>query len=80
MTTEREANLARTQHADFLRQLGAHAIAVDEVKRKGDTDFAVIAFFEAKPDDVPRTLEVKSGKKTLEVPLVARVQEKFKPE
>lgn len=80
MTTEREANLARERHAEFLRQLGAHAIAVDEVKRKGDTGFAVIAFFQEKPEGVPRTLEVKSGKKTLEVPLVARVQEKFKPE
>jgi hypothetical protein len=80
MTTEREANLAREQHADYLRELGAHAIAVDEVKRKGDTEFAVIAFFEEKPKAVPRTLEVKSGRKTLEVPLVARVQEKFKPE
>lgn len=80
MTTEREANLAREQHADFLRQLGAHAIAVDEVKRKGDTGFAVIAYFEEKPEGIPHTLEAKSGKKTLEVPLVARVQEKFKPE
>lgn len=80
MTTEREANLAREQHADRLRQLGAHAIAVDEVTRKGDKGFAVIAFFEKKPDGVPPTLEVKSGKRTLEIPLVARVQEKFKPE
>jgi hypothetical protein len=80
MPTERQANLAREQHADYLRQLGAHAIAVDEVKRKGGKDYAVIAFFEQQPESVPRTLEVKSGKKTLEVPLVARVQEKFKPE
>ena len=80
MTSENDANLAREQHADLLRQLGAHAIAVDEVKRKGDKDYAVIAFFEQKPSGVPRKLEVKRGKKKLEVPLVARVQEKFKPE
>jgi hypothetical protein len=80
MPSEREANLAREQHADYLHKLGAHAIAVDEVRRRGDNDFAVIAFFEEKPENVPRTLEVKSGKKKLEVPLVARVQEKFKPE
>jgi len=80
MPTEREANLARDQHADYLRRLGAHAIAVDEVKRDGDTAYGVIAFFEEKPSDVPRHLEVKSGKRTLKVPLVARVQEKFKPE
>jgi hypothetical protein len=80
MSSEREANLAREEHADYLRRLGAHAIAVDEVKQDGDNNFGVIAFFEEKPDDVPHTLEVKHGRKTLKVPLVARVQEKFKPE
>ena len=80
MSGEKEANLARDQHSDYLRKLGAHAIAVDEVKRKGETDFAVVAYFEEKPDDVPPTLEVKAGKKTLAVPLIARVQEKFRPE
>ena len=79
MTTEGDANLARDKYSEFLQKIGAHAIAVDEVKRRGAKDFAVIAYFEEKPDDVPATLEVKSGKKTLTVPLVARVQEKFKP-
>jgi len=80
MASEREANLAREQYSDFLRGLGAHAIAVDAVKRKGEQTFAVIAFFTKKPDEVPGTLKVKSGKTRLEVPLVARVMEKFKPE
>lgn len=80
MASEREANLAREQHSDLLRSLGAHAIAVDEVRRKGEKTFAVIAFFEKKPDGVPSTLEVKSGKRSTEVPLVARVMEKFRPE
>lgn len=80
MADEKEANLARDQHADFLRDLGAHGITVDEIKRKGEKSFAVVAFFEEKPDDVPNMLKVQSGKKTLEVPLVARVAEKFRPE
>ena len=80
MVDEEEANLAREQHADFLRDLGAHGITIDEIKRKGEKSFAVVAFFEKKPDDVPDTLKVQSGKKTLEVPLVARVTERFKPE
>jgi len=80
MATEREANLAREQYSDELRKKGAHALAVDEVKRKGAETFAVIAYFEKKPADAPATLEVKRGKKTLQVPLVVRVQEKFKPE
>jgi hypothetical protein len=80
MVSEKEANLAREQYSNFLRDLGAHAIAVDEVKRKGQKTFAVVAFFTQQPDDVPVMLEVKNGKTTLEVPLVARVMEKFKPE
>lgn len=80
MTSEKEANLAREQYSDFLRGLGAHAIAVDEVKRKGQKTFAVVAFFTQQPEDVPGTLEVKRGKTTLAVPLVARITEKFKPE
>jgi Cys-tRNA synthase (O-phospho-L-seryl-tRNA:Cys-tRNA synthase) len=80
MASEKEANLAREQHTDFLLNLGAHGITIDEVKRKGEKSFAVVAFFEQQPDEVPDTLKVQSGKRTLEVPLVARVTEKFKPE
>jgi hypothetical protein len=80
MATEKEANLAREKHSDALRNLGAHAIAVDQVQRKGEKTFAVVAFFDEKPEKVPQKLTVKTGKKTLEVPLVARVSEKFKPE
>ncbi len=80
MANEKEADLAREQHSDFLADLGAHGITIDEVKRKGEKSFAVVAFFEEKPDEVPDTLEVHIGKRTLEVPLVARVTERFKPE
>lgn len=79
MASEKEADQAREQHSDFLRDLGAHGITIDEVKRKGEKSFAVVALFEQKPDDFPDTLTVQSGKKTLEVPLIARVIEKFKP-
>ncbi|MGH9873644.1 MAG: hypothetical protein ACRD9S_14440 [Pyrinomonadaceae bacterium] len=80
MASEKEADLAREQHSDFLFDLGAHGITVNEVKHKGEKSFAVVAFFEEKPEEVPDTLKVQSGKKTLEVPLVARVVEKFKAE
>lgn len=80
MASEREANLGREQYSDFLRELGAHAIAVDEVSRKGEKTFAVVAYFEKKPQDAPPTLKVRSGKRTVEVPLAARVMERFKPE
>lgn len=80
MANEKEANLAREQHADFLRALGAHGITVDEIKRKGEKSFAVIALFDDEPEQVPDTLEIKTRNKTLRVPLVARVKEKFRPE
>lgn len=80
MASEKEANLAREKHSDVLRDLGAHAIAVDETRRKGEKTYAVIAYFEKKPESIPGTLEVKRGNRTLQVPLVARVTEKFRPE
>ncbi len=80
MASEREANLAREQNSEFLRGLGAHAITVDQVKGKRDKTFAVVAYFQKKPDGVPTTLEVKSGKRIVQVPLVARVAPKFKLE
>lgn len=81
MASEREANLARELRSEFLRELGAHAIGVDEVRRGGEKTFAVVAYFEEKPaEPLPKTLEVKSGNRTFEVPLVLKVEEKFRPE
>ena len=80
MANEKEADLAREQHSDFLFDLGAHGITIDEVKRKGETTFAVVALFEKKPDEIPETLKIQRGKKSLEVPLIARVTEKFRSE
>lgn len=80
MATEKQADLARDQHSSMLRELGAHAIAVDKVKSKKEADFAVIAFFEKKPKDIPATLPVKMGKKVIDVPLIAQIAEKFRPE
>jgi hypothetical protein len=78
MANQKEANLAREQHSDYLRNLGAHSIAVDHVEDKG---LSVIAFFDKKPPkDIPETLEVKSGDKTVTVPLVAEVMKMPKPE
>ena len=78
MANEREANLARAQHSDFLRSLGAHSIAVDEVEGKG---LGVVAFFDKKPPkEIPKTLEVKSGNRTVAVPLVAEIMKMPTPE
>ena len=80
MATEKEADLARAQHSARLRALGAHAIAVDQVRRAGRGTFAVVAMFEEKPRDLPKTLDAKVGDRIVAVPLIAKKTEQFKPE
>ena len=81
MATLREAELARKKFAEHLRGLGAHAVAVDQVKHRGKKTFAVIPFFEKKPrQTVPEVLEVRSAGKKVRVPAVVRIQERFKLE
>ena len=74
MATEKEANKAREEHSDFLRELGAHAILVDKVRRGKENTFGVIAFFEREPpESAPDELEIESGGGKKKVPFVARV-------
>jgi hypothetical protein len=80
MATEKLANLAREEHSDYLRGLGAHGIAVGKVERTEGPTFAVIAFFEKRPKELPKNLEIQIDGKRHSVPLVARVQEQFRPE
>ena len=81
MASEKEANRARAQHSDYLRRLGAHSIAVYEIKSRGEKCFAVIAYFAQKPaGPIPETLEVTSGKRKLTVPLVAQIMKMPSPE
>ena len=78
MATEKEANRAREQYAELLRERGAHAISVENTDEP--TAFAVIAFFDKKPRNLPRALKITTRKGTREVPVVARIAERFKPE
>ena len=80
MASERAAHRAREQHAEFLRQRGAHAIAVDEIRRGGKPTFGVVAYFERKPAGLPETLAVGRGKTRVTVPLAVRVTKRFRPE
>ena len=80
MASEKTANLARDKHSDFLAGLGAHAISVDEIRGQGKKTFAVTAFVKKKTKKLPAKLEVKSGKKTLKVPLIIKIAQKFKLE
>jgi hypothetical protein len=78
MVNERDANAAREQNTQLLTEMGAHAIAVDEVRRAGEKTFAVVAYVPEKPaKPMPKSLQVKRGKKTLRVPLKVQVSEKF---
>jgi len=77
MATERHADLARARHSRYLRSLGAHAIAVDKVARKGRRTYGVVAFFDNTPCSVPETLPIKTGGKTVVVPLAVRKAPRF---
>jgi hypothetical protein len=70
MATEAQAHQAREQHSDFLKDSGAHAIAVDKIKRDGKNTFGVIAYFEKTPSEpVPDTLEIDDDGTMKTVPL-----------
>ena len=80
MATEKEANMAREKHLGYLDKMGAHAITVNEITQSGKKTFAVVAYAEKQPDNVPDHLEIAVGNKTLNVPLVVTVASKFKLE
>ena len=81
MATEKEAHQAREKHSDYLRSSGAHAIAVDKIKRAGEDTFGVIAFYEKKPSDpVPDSLEIEQGGDKKSVPLAIRITSRATPE
>jgi hypothetical protein len=79
VTTLREANLARKQHAERLRAMGAHALMVDQVPGSPG-EYAVYASFDRPPARPPKTLEVKSAGKVVQVPLIAQQAQRFRPE
>jgi hypothetical protein len=80
VATLREANLAREEHSERLRAMGAHAVMVDQVPGSAGTGYAVYASFERPPARPPKTLEVKVAGKPVQVPLIAQKAERFRPE
>jgi hypothetical protein len=76
MAKLRDAEAARTQHAESLRKLGAHAIEVAQVGKK--SNYEVIAHFaKDPPKTVPTQLQVKNAGKTANVRLQAKKSPRF---
>ena len=74
MSTEAEAHQAREQHSDYLKDSGAHAIAVDKVTGGGNDAFGVIAFYEKEPDGpLPDSLEIEQNGIKKSVPLATMI-------
>ena len=74
MATEEEAHQAREQHSDYLRDSGAHAIAVDKLKRAGENSFGVIAYYEMEPPgSLPNYLEIERNGRKKSVPLTIMI-------
>ena len=78
MATEKQANKARDEHAQMLKDMGAHAITIGEIDSDGKNSFAVIAMLDKEVAELPKSLEIKVGKKAYSVPLVGKVTSKFK--
>ncbi len=75
MATEAEAHAAREQHSDYLKDSGAHAIAVvDKINRGGADTFGVIVFYENEPNvPLPDSLEIEQDGNKKSVPLAAMI-------
>lgn len=80
MATLKNAERARDLHSERLRSMGAHAIAVEPVRRRHKRTFAVIAYFERKPASVPKVIAIRAGTKVVDVELVAKTSPPFRPE
>ena len=79
MATEAEAHAAREQYSDYLKDSGAHAIAVDKINRGGADTFGVIAFYEKKPDGpLPDSLEIEQDGNKKSVPLATMIAPRAK--
>ena len=95
MATLEDAELAREQQADDLRELGAHAISVElapeEVpprpnlghsrsRRPHRESYAVVAWFAGEPPELPDAVEVTRSGRKAKVPLRVRQEPVFQPE
>lgn len=80
MATEKQAKIARDQHFDHLQKLGAHTLAIDTLAEGKKKSFAIFAFVDGNPGQIPESVEVKTGTKTTKVPVIVEKSEKFKPE
>jgi hypothetical protein len=74
MATEAEAHAAREQHSDYLKDSGAHAIAVDKIKDGGADTFGIIAFYDKEPvGPLPDSLEIEQDGNIKSVPLATMI-------
>ena len=81
MATEDEANAARRQHGDNLRQLGAHAVGVEEGSAHDKPGWVVVAHVTpGKQAKLPAALKYRTPEGEGEVPLIVARSEMFKPE
>ena len=77
MATEEQANKARSKYADKLVKAGAHAIGIDKQK----SGFVVVAHVAPNErHELPDKLSLKVGDDTVEVPVITKRAERFKPE
>lgn len=81
MATQAQADKARAEHANRLAQQGAHSVGVEEGGGYGHAGYVVSAY--VAPDravDLPASLALQENGRKVEVPLVVKRAEMFRPE
>ena len=81
MATEKQARAAREAIADQLFELGAHAVAVDLIAGQDPHSFGVIAMVpRGLKANLPKTFSLRTGKVSVDIPIVVKRTASFKPE
>ena len=81
MASEEQANRARKKHGSALMRQGVHAIEVTEGESHGKNGWVVLAHVSPRQDvALPSSLPLSTASGEVDVPLVVKHSEPFKPE
>lgn len=70
---QKAAELALKRKSALLTRLGAHSFSVGYVTRGGKREVGIVANFERKaPRELPATVDIKVGTRTVTVPVKGR--------
>lgn len=78
MASLRQAEAARSAHAEELRRLGAHSIGVERIVEMGKQTFVVVAVFDKHvPPRLPRALDTNLNGRPVRISLIGKIAPPF---